>query len=142
MRDSRLLCYTLLLAAVLAVALCPAARAQLGSGDLRGRAPQVIDSALIDLGGRLVYLYGLRGLRRDETCTRRGANGGGRPWDCGQEARGEVFAVCYLGGIGGPELNSWLVEQGWALAAGDYAQDYVAAEAAARAAGRGIWRGQ
>ncbi len=164
MRDSRLLCYTLLLAAVLAVALCPAARAQLGSGDLRGRAPQVIDSALIDLGGRLVYLYGLRGLRRDETCTRRGANGGGHSWDCGQEAwwaarnriashwvdcvergrgpGGEIFAVCYLGGVGGPELNSWLVEQGWALAAGDYAQDYVAAEAAARAAGRGIWRGQ
>jgi endonuclease YncB( thermonuclease family) len=150
----------LLLAAFLAVALCPAARAQLGSGDLRGRAPQVIDSGLIDLGGRPVYLYGLRGLQRGETCNR--SSGSGGQWDCGQEAwwaarnriashwvdcvergrgpGGEIFAVCYLGGVGGPELNSWLVEQGWALAASDYAQDYVGAEAAARAAGRGVWR--
>jgi endonuclease YncB( thermonuclease family) len=149
----------LLLAALLAVVFCPAANAQLGSGDLRGRAPQVIDSGLIDLGGRPVYLYGLRGLRREETC-----NQGGRQWGCGQEAwwaarnrianhwvdcverargpGGEIFAVCYLGGVGGPELNSWLVEQGWALAASDYAQDYVASETAARAAGRGVWRGR
>lgn len=154
----------LLLAALLAVALCPAARAQLGSGDLRGRAPQVIDTGLIDLAGRPVYLYGLRGLRREETCNQPSDHGGGSQWNCGQEAwwaarnriashwvdcvgrgrgpGGEIFAVCYLGGVGGPELNGWLVEQGWARAASDYAQDYVAAETAARAAGRGIWRRQ
>lgn len=149
----------LLLAALLAVVLCPAAQAQLGSADLRGRAPEVIDSGLIGLAGRPVYLYGLRGLGRDATCSL-----GSRQWDCGQEAwwalrnriashwvdcvergrgpGGEIFAVCYLGGVGGPELNTWLVEQGWAQAASDYAPDYVAAQNAARAAGRGIWRGQ
>ena len=64
--------------------------------------------------------------------------------DCVERGRGpggEVFALCYLGGVGGPELNSWLVEQGWALAARDYAEDYVAAEEQAREAGRGLWRG-
>lgn len=134
-----------------------AASAQLGSADIRGRAPQVIDSGLLDFGGRPVYLYGLRGARAEQTCPL-----AGRTWNCGQEARwaarnrianhwveclergrgpgGEIFAVCYLGGVGGPELNAWLVEQGWALAARDYAPDYVAAEDNARAAGRGLWR--
>ncbi|MGF1632168.1 MAG: thermonuclease family protein [Kiloniellaceae bacterium] len=134
--------------------------AQLGSGEIRGRAPQVIDSGLLDFAGRAVYLYGLRGLPPGQTCTL----GSQQTWACGQEAGwaarnrianhwvdcverargpgGELFAVCYLGGVGGPELNAWLVEQGWAEAADDYAEDYVAAEAAARAAGRGLWRGQ
>ncbi|MGF1594509.1 MAG: thermonuclease family protein [Kiloniellaceae bacterium] len=139
------------------------ALAQLGSGEIRGRAPQVIDSGLIDFAGQAVYLYGLRGIAPETTCGI-GDESAGRTWACGQEARwaasnrianhwvdcverargaaGEIFAVCYLGGVGGPELNAWLVEQGWALAASDYADDYVAAEATARAAGRGLWRGR
>jgi len=128
--------------------LCAAttAVAQLGSGGIRGRAPEVIDSGLLDFAGQ------------DQTC----ALGDGT-WDCGREARwaaanrianhwvdcverargagGEIFAVCYLGGVGGPELNAWLVEEGWARAARDYAEDYAAAEDRARAAGRGQWRG-
>jgi endonuclease YncB( thermonuclease family) len=141
--------------------LCAAntvALAQLGSGGIRGRAPQVTDSGLLDFAGQPVYLYGLRGLRADQSC----ALGDGT-WDCGREARwaaanrianhwvdcverargarGEIFAVCYLGGVGGPELNAWLVEEGWARAARDYAEDYAAAEDRARAAGRGQWRG-
>jgi len=150
-----------LAAVLLALAvLCAAttAVAQLGSGGIRGRAPEVIDSGLLDFAGQPVYLYGLRGLREDQTC----ALGDGT-WDCGREARwaaanrianhwvdcverargagGEIFAVCYLGGVGGPELNAWLVEEGWARAARDYAEDYAAAEDRARAAGRGQWRG-
>ncbi|GAB4366084.1 MAG: hypothetical protein Kow00114_23760 [Kiloniellaceae bacterium] len=151
-----------LAAVLLALAgLCaaPAAEAQLGSGSIRGRAPQVIDSGLIDFAGQPVYLYGLRGLHPMETCLL-----GGTAWNCGQEARwaaanrianhwvdcveeargagGEIFAVCYLGGVGGPELNAWLVEEGWAKAARDYSGAYAAAEDAARAARRGLWRSQ
>ena len=136
-----------------------AALSQMGNADVRGRAPQVIDSGLLDFAGIPVYLFGLRGARPDQTCELAGAT-----WDCGREARwaarnrianhwvecverargsgGEIFAVCYLGGVGGPELNSWLVEQGWALAARDYAEDYVAAEESARVAGLGLWRGR
>lgn len=133
--------------------------AQMGSADIRGRAPQVLDTGLLEFGGRPVYLYGLRGAGAGEICQ----PPSGTSWPCGREARwaarnriashwveciergrgpgGEVFAVCYLGGVGGPELNAWLVEQGWARAARDYAQDYVAAEEAARSNGRGLWRG-
>lgn len=147
------------LAALLVFGFAADSLAQMGSADIRGRAPQVIDSALLDFGGQPVYLYGLRGVGADEVCRPPGGNS----WPCGREARwaarnrianhwveclergrgpgGEVFAVCYLGGVGGPELNAWLVEQGWARAARDYAEDYVAPEAAARSAGRGLWRG-
>lgn len=147
------------LAILLTLAAAVPALAQLGSGQIRGRAPQAIDSGLLDFAGQRVALYGLRGLAPEETCAL-----GGMAWACGQEARwaarnriaghwvdcverargsgGEILAVCYLGGVGGPELNAWLVEQGWARAATDYAEDYRAAEAAARAAGRGLWRGQ
>jgi endonuclease YncB( thermonuclease family) len=146
------------LVALLLVGLAGAALAQLGQADIRGRAPQAIDSGLLDFGGQPVYLYGLRGVAPADVCPA----AGGTTWPCGREARwaarnriaghwveclqrgrgpgGEVFAVCYLGGVGGPELNAWLVAQGWARAARDYAEDYVAAEAAARAAGRGLWR--
>jgi endonuclease YncB( thermonuclease family) len=155
-----------LLGALLGLAAALPALAQLGSGQIRGRAPQAIDSGLLDFAGQAVHLYGLQGLAPEETCRLGGTSG--RTWACGQEARwaarnriashwvdcverargpgGEVFAVCYLGGVGGPELNGWLVEQGWArVAAGyvpDHSGDYRAAEAAARAAGRGLWRGQ
>jgi len=145
----------------LAASLLPLpAAAQMGSADIRGRGPDVLDSGLLDFAGRPVYLYGLRGARPDQTCLLRD----GSSWDCGREARwaarsrvadhwvecvergrgpgGEIFALCYLGGVGGPELNAWLVEQGWAMAARDYAQDYVAAEEQARAEGLGLWRGQ
>jgi endonuclease YncB( thermonuclease family) len=147
------------LTAAICIAVATLALAQAVRPDVRGRSPQVIDPALLDFGGQLVYLYGLRGLRPEQTCSL-----GGRDWACGQEARwaarnriashwvdcvergrgpgGELFAVCYLGGIGGPEMNSWLVEQGRAQAAHDYAEDYADAEARARAAGLGIWRGQ
>jgi len=150
----------LALATLLFLGLAPASPAQMGKADIRGRAPQVIDSGLLDFGGQPVYLYGLRGARAEQSCTMND----GQTWPCGREARwaarnriashwvecveqaqgpgGEIFALCYLGGVGGPELNAWLVEQGWALAARDYAQDYAAAEDAARAAGRGLWRGQ
>jgi endonuclease YncB( thermonuclease family) len=149
---------TVLLALAVFGAVLPA-QAQMGSGGIRGRAPQVIDSGLLVFAGQPVYLYGVRGLPPTEICLL-----GNTQWSCGQEARwatanriashwvdcvekargagGEVFAVCYLGGVGGPELNAWLVEQGWAKAARDYAADYAAAEDQARAAHRGLWRSQ
>jgi len=148
-------------AVLLAPLLALPAAAQLGGGQVRGRAPEVVDSALLSFAGQPVYLYGLRGLAQGDTCSYQ-TSGSTETWACGQEAYwaarnrlanhwvdcvergrgpgGEIFAVCYLGGVGGPELNAWLVEQGWARAARDYAEDYAAAEDAARAAGRGLWR--
>ena len=150
---------TVLLALVALLLNAADTLAQMGAADIRGRAPRVIDSGLLDFGGQPVYLYGLRGARPGQTCPQ-----GQRSWNCGQEAvwatrnrianhwvecvergrgpGGEIFAICYLGGVGGPELNSWLVAQGWALAARDYAGDYAAAEDGARAARLGLWRGR
>lgn len=150
-------------ATLLAALIAPTAEAQDNGAQISGRGPAVIDSASLDFAGQQVGLYGLRGAPVSQTCAI-----GSQVWACGQEARwaaqnrvgnhwvvcveqaqgsgGRPLAICYLGGVGGPELNAWLVEQGWALAlrddgAGDPAP-YLAQEEAARAAGRGLWRGR
>lgn len=51
----------------------------------------------------------------------------------GHDAFGQRMAICEMEGA---ELGAWLVEQGWALAAGD---EHEAVEAEARRAGRGLW---
>ena len=56
----------LFLAVLLVCGFSADSLAQMGSADFRGRAPQVIDSALLDFGGQPVYLYGLRGVGTDE----------------------------------------------------------------------------
>lgn len=139
------------------------AAAQNSGGQISGRGPTVIDSGNLDFAGQRLALYGLRGTPVSQTCAI-----GNQVWACGQEARwaaqnrvgnhwvvcveqvrgsgGQIHAVCYLGGVGGPELNAWLVEQGWALAErSDNDADpapYLAQEEAARSAGRGLWRGR
>ncbi len=141
------------LAAVLLLAIEPA------GADVIGKRPRVIDGNTLELAGVRLRLYGIDAPETDQTCRAET-----RTWNCGIEARwatinrigqnwvacrargrdpgGALAAVCYLGGIGGPELNSWLVAQGWALAYRPESRDYVGDEAAARQAGRGIWRGE
>lgn len=130
-----------------------------GAAEITGRGPVVIDSATLVMTGQRIRLFGLRATVPSQTCTI-----GALVWACGQEARwatinrvgnhwvvcverardgdGAILAVCHLGGIGGPELNAWLVEEGWALATRGEATAYVAQEERAKAAGRGLWRGQ
>ena len=129
-----------------------------GAAQISGRATAVIDSATLEIAGQRIRLFGLQEAAPSQTCSL-----GALTWACGQEARwaavnrvgnhwvvceerardagGTVLAVCYLGGLGGPELNAWLVEEGWALAVRDVATSYVAEEESARAAGRGLWGG-
>ena len=139
--------------AALSLAIGPA------GADVIGKRPQVIDGNTLELAGVRLRLYGIDAPETEQTCRAEA-----RTWNCGMEARwatinrigqnwvacrargrdpgGALAAVCYLGGIGGPELNSWLVAQGWALAYRPESQDYIGDEAAARQAGRGIWRGE
>ena len=59
-----------------------------------------------------------------------------RPVACdrdGHDEFGQRIAICEVGGL---ELGTWLVERGWALAAGD---EHEAVETEARRAGRGLW---
>ena len=60
----------------------------------------------------------------------------GRPVACDGDEHdefGQWIATCEAGGS---ELGAWLVERGWALAAGDA---HAAIETVARGAGRGLW---
>ncbi|NIA68975.1 thermonuclease family protein [Pelagibius litoralis] len=157
--SNRLLWRSLLMAALTLCLAAAEAGAQKSARQVSGRGPAVIDSASLGFAGQRLSLYGLRAVAPSQTCAI-----GDQVWACGQEARwatqnrvgnhwvvcverargagGDILAVCYLGGVGGPELNAWLVEQGWALAERDDVTDYLAQEETARAAGRGLWRGR
>src|SRR3546814_3987769 len=34
----------------------------------------------------------------------------------GADAAGTPLALCYLGGLGGPEVNGWMISAGWGVA--------------------------
>ena len=131
----------------------------LALAEVTGKRPQVIDGHSINLAGWRIRLFGIYAPALEQTCEAQG-----KTWRCGLEARwavadrighnwvscqersidpdGALAAVCYLGGIGGPNLNAWLVANGWALAYRPESDDYVAQEEGARHAGRGLWRGE
>lgn len=130
--------------------------AQGAAAEIAGKRPQVVDGDSFLLVGNLIDLDGLDAPELDQTCRRAGVL-----WACGQAARsalinriafhwvfcvperqgsgGAIAATCYLGGIGGPELNAWLVAKGWALADRPHSLRYAKEETAARAAGLGLW---
>lgn len=125
--------------------------------EIVGRA-SVIDGDTIEIAGKRIRLHGIDAPEVGQTCVR-----AGKTARCGQEAAlalsdrigprivacdekdhdgyGRIVGVCRLGGPRGPDLNAWMVEEGWALAYRRYSRDYVAEEAAARAAKRGLWDG-
>lgn len=116
-----------------------------------GRA-RVIDGDSLVVDGREIRLKGIDAPELAQICHREGA-----PWQCGEEARrqlrffvrggdiscegnafdehGRLLAVC---GIAGREVNAWMVEEGWAVAFGDYEEQ----EAEARDKRRGLWQGR
>ena len=116
-------------------------------------AAEVIDGDSLTVGGLAVRLVGIDAPEGKQTCDRDGAT-----WACGEESAkqlgmlvannrvecrgqgidtyGRMLALCWADGF---ELNSTMVEQGWATAFRKYSQDYVAEEARAKAQRRGIW---
>ena len=141
------------LAALLAAFLWPS----VAQAEITGK-PSIIHGDTIEIAGQRIRLYGIDAPEPGQTCLAHG-----RRWRCGMEAEmalayfvgknwvtclernrdrfGRVIAVCYAGGVGGPDLGKWLVTQGWALAYPRHSSQYVGEEEAARAARRGIWRG-
>ena len=127
------------------------------AAEVSGKQTEVFSPAFIEVGSTLVRLEGLRAPRNNQIC-----NEGAVPWTCGRDARwaalnrlgnhwitclergraedGSFIGLCYLGGVGGPELNAWLVEQGWALTDATGAERYLEEETNARAERRGLWR--
>ena len=111
----------------------------------------VNDGDSITLNGERIRLRGIDAPEYRQTCER-----SGETYPCGRRARealarlaaagpvecagwerdryNRLLAVCTAGGI---ELNRRLVEEGWAIAYGDYGD----VEAEARKNGRGLWAG-
>lgn len=109
------------------------------------------DGDTLRLAGERIRLRGLDAPELDQSCRRAGAD-----YPCGREALraladivadtsvtcegwerdryGRRLATCRASGR---DINRILVEQGWAVAFGDYED----AEAEARQAGRGLWAG-
>lgn len=120
-------------------------------------AARVIDADTLVVAGRAIRLEGIDAPEKRQTCRRNG-----RRYQCGLAAThalrrriGAGRVACTLGGrdnygrsLGicyasdGTDLNSWLVEHGWALACRRFSARYVPQEERAQAAGaRRLWAG-
>lgn len=123
------------------------------------KAPGVVDAGTLSFANTAIHLAGVVAPKMPFLC-----QAGSLLWACGREARWALVhriaghwvhcqsadaspatvtpaASCRLAGRTGPELNLWLVTEGWALAAPDDGEAYREAEKAAREANLGIWRG-
>ena len=67
---------------------------------------------------------------------------GNQPVDCQfleRDRYNRIIGTCF--NATGKNIQSWMVEEGWAVAYRRYSTRYVEEETAAREARRGIWRG-
>jgi endonuclease YncB( thermonuclease family) len=117
-----------------------------------GGVPTINDGDSITLGGERIRLVGIDAPEYAQLCRKDGAD-----YACGRHARdalirlvagkpiacsgwerdrySRLLAVCTAGGV---DLNRSLVEQGWAVAYGDYDD----AESLARQKRMGLWAGE
>lgn len=113
---------------------------------------RVVDGDTLAIGASRIRLQGMDAPEMGQQCRR-----GGAPYDCGQQARealvaaingrpvtckarrkdryGRLVATCYMGDV---DLGRRIVEEGWAVASGEYDR----AERRARTEKRGIWGGE
>lgn len=129
-------------------------------GQLPGRiltgTPSVIDGDTLKINGTRVRLFGIDAPEIRQKCRQTGGS-----INCGQIAKraligkisgssirckkkdvdryGRVVAVCRMDGL---DLNSWMVEQGMAMAYTQYSSAYVWAETKARFSDKGFWQGE
>ncbi len=143
---------TLLALTAVVVAACPAAAAEslvVGIG-------QAKDGDTLTVGGREVRLFGIDAPEFDQTCSR-----DGQQWACGAAAADQLAklatgrqVICLPTGVdryqrvlarcmaGSSDINSRMVELGYAVAYRQYSSDYVEAEDNAKLARRGLWAGK
>jgi endonuclease YncB( thermonuclease family) len=112
---------------------------------------RVIDGDSLHVSGVEIRLLGIDAPESAQSCMR-----GGASWPCGAASARKLgnrlrgrFVVCKgnerdvhdrllaIFWVRGEEINSWLVEQGWAVSY----HGYPGAERTARDAKRGIWSG-
>lgn len=115
---------------------------------------EVIDGDSLRIGGQELRLYGADAPEFFQVC-----HLGGRPYNCGQEAKAHM-ADLVAGGVqceatsassygrsivtcvaSGQDVGEAMVRAGWALNHPRYGRRYVAAEREARENKRGMWAG-
>ena len=121
---------------------------------LSGNA-DIVDADTIRVSGIPVRLYGIDAPESRQTCERGGSSYAcgktatrvlaeliaGRPVQCellGKDNYGRSLGIC---SVGGTELNSAMVRQGWALAFEKYPGRYVGDQKRAEVAKLGLWAG-
>jgi len=131
--------------------------AALHAADVLSGPATVIDGDTIDIAGTRVRLEGIDAPEAGQTC-------GGKwfgTWDCGTAARnalqrlvGRERVDCENAGqdkydrmlglcsVGGRDINTEMVREGFAWAFVKYSTTYVEAEAEARTRKAGIWQGE
>lgn len=121
--------------------------------EFAGKA-RVVDAQTLEVGGRLVRLFGVSAPPTDETCL----TASGQRWACGEEAAftlafetgnrwltcrerfrdaGLTVATCLAGPY---DIAALMVRKGWAIARPDESQGYIKDEEKARSDGQGMWR--
>lgn len=117
--------------------------------------PKVIDGDTLEIGGRIIHLFGIDAPESEQTCSI-----GSQAWRCGEEATFALtfeatihWVVCNERGLdaeglstavctAGPhDLSERMVRQGWALVDRRQTNAYLSAEEEARTAKAGVWKG-
>lgn len=149
--NAGLLCQSLCL--TLLLLLCPASAE---AETLTGK-PYVTDGDTVKVSGERIRLEGIDAPERNQRCK----DASGKSYDCGivstaalrnkigrnsitcegtkRDRYGRFLGTCYINEV---DLNSWMVQNGYALAYRRYSRRYVSAEQEARENSRGVWAGE
>jgi len=129
---------------------------QIQANQITGSA-KAVDSAVIEIDGQRIMLFGIDSVMRKQSCTV-----DGKIWQCWaaavrylQTVVDQGPATCEVVGepdtfgrvlgrcsINGQSMNERLVREGYAVARPNETSEYVAAEADAKERKLGLWQGQ